>query len=219
MSIKRTFARMFYLLFLSQLSLYAANAKQSTKALSIITPIVEMPSGASSKKQRSYSASSLHPYLSAGIMHLRLKDKDTKERIEANAAFLKAGVALNRYLSLEALIASSFGNSRYKGYGTSKDINARFKQYALYLKAAYPMKNLNPYLLIGAAQHKITRFMRNTQTQNAFSYGIGLAYAINDTLSIEAFYKQDYNAKGFGNRASQDAIRLTSYGMNLTYTF
>ena len=61
--------------------------------------------------------------------------------------------------------------------------------------------------------------MRNTQTQNALVYGIGLAYAINDTLSVEAFYKQDYNAKGFGNRASQDAIRLTSYGMNLTYKF
>ena len=165
--------------------------------------------------------SSFNPrfYSSIGIMHFKLKDLDSKEQISANAPFIKAGIELNRYFSIEALIANSFSDSRYKGYGKSKDINSHFKQYGIYLKAKYPIKNFSPYITAGAQKTKITHLKKSTQTQNSFAYGAGLEYSINNNFSLEAFYKKDYKGKGFGNKANKDEIKLTSFGINLTYKF
>ncbi len=161
----------------------------------------------------------LHFFGSLGLIHFNLKDLDSKEKISSTAPFIKFGIELNRYFNLETIYANSISNSRYKAFGKSKNINSHFKQLGIYLKAKYPIKNFKPYIILGVEQTKITHLKKSTQKQNSFAYGVGFEYRLNSSFSLEAFYKKDYKDKGFGNRAKQDIIKLTSFGINLNYRY
>ena len=157
--------------------------------------------------------------IGVGIMHMRLSDIDSGERISDTLPMVQIGYRWNRWLQSDLYLSASVRNVRYHSGSATSTLSSHFRYQGLYLRASYPLGTLSPYLLAGIGRTTLTNLAGRDRMSVSPGWGAGVSYRINDHVSCDLSYLHQYEAKGFDGRASADRIRIDSVQFGLRYRF
>lgn len=124
------------------------------------------------------------------------------------------GYTINDYFAIEGRYTGTLGDLDFsrpvEGISGDKTIT----NAALYVKAMYPVNNFAVYGLLGYGQTRA-----NNTSDEAFQYGAGLSYNINDKFAVFGDWTNLYDDSGlnYGNDTSDYTINTWNFGV--TYNF
>ena len=157
--------------------------------------------------------------IGAGVMHMRLSDIDSGERISDTLPMVQIGYRWNRWLQSDLYLSASVRNVRYHSGSATSTLSSHFRYQGLYLRASYPLGTLSPYLLAGIGRTTLTNLAGRDRTVVRPGWGAGVSYRLGDHLSADLSYLRHYDGKGFDGRAQKDTMRAQSVQVSLRYRF
>jgi len=162
-------------------------------------------------------------YGGLGIAFKELENEGTSEKFKSTDIGLIAGYRFNLYYAIEARYYASVGDVEYK-HGTTDNTNiddydSSLDAIGIYLKLSYPIKKIEPYILLGYSNVWMDNLEGEKRNEDDFSYGIGLGYYISDNLEVFIDYAKLYDDKGFGGRAITQTIDTDVWMMGVNYAF
>ena len=164
-------------------------------------------------------AGDIKPYAGIGIGSFTTDYGTGIKSKSSIGGFLQAGVNVNPYIAAELRIGgvSSSNVSAPATPGTTSKVNS-FVSYLV--KPQFPVaEHTKVYALIGATTEKVSLtvpgFGTGSSTKTQISFGGGVAYKLQNNLSIGAEYVQySNNANGLNNKA-----KVTGFSGTIEYSF
>ncbi len=162
-------------------------------------------------------------YAGVGIGRFELSDKQTDEAFQSNYVMLKAGIDFNSVLGLEGRYTYGYEDIHYdRGSNQSQqsqDLDAKYSNIALYLKARYAIKDFEPYILVGYGESKTTNIRGFDRYEDGLQYGGGIGYHINSHWEVSVDYVRAYDKKGFDGIGQLDDLKVDLLTFGVTYHF
>jgi len=144
-----------------------------------------------------------------------------------NSGMLQAGYKFNTYIAVEGRYWFGGDENTFveedDGY-----INADVDAWGIYIKPMYPVtEELDIYALLGYASLNYDMnpdFWSPAQTDenhDGFSWGVGMAYAYNDNISIFIDYVSLYDDSNYYSNITTNIvdIKIDTWNFGLTYKF
>jgi opacity protein-like surface antigen len=153
-------------------------------------------------------------YLGLGYSYLKMDQSTTPSKeITGNAGLILAGYDFNDYIGLQARYAMNLGDLTAPT-GTTADT---MMNVGGYLKAMYPISQLNVYGLVGYGQ---TTFKDTTDHSEAgFQWGAGLDYGFTKNIGMFVDYTRLYDDTSFDTLATGSNVLVDSVNVGVTYSF
>jgi OOP family OmpA-OmpF porin len=109
---------------------------------------------------------------------------------ERYGAVARLGYDYNQYIGAEARVLKTFGSDTF----------SEITHYGLYLKPQFHITNeSNIYLLLGYGRTEVkydTGKLSSDESDNGFSYGIGLEYDLSDDSISDNRYDREFDGQG-----------------------
>jgi len=161
-------------------------------------------------------------YFGIGYGWMQMTDRYTDEFFRTFPPMVVLGYQLNDTFALEGRYTRST-KVQYEGGKTFNpdrdDFPTVFSNVGLYLKGSYPIQNVSLYALLGYGQIRLTDIKGSDRTQRSVQWGGGIEYRINSRLGVFADAIRLYSDKGFGGRAQERTVNVTTIMTGVTYAF
>ena len=161
-------------------------------------------------------------YIGIGYGWMQMTDQYTDEFFRTFPTMVMLGYQLNDTFALEGRYTRST-KVRYDGGNTfnpdQDDFPTVFSNAGLYLKGIYPIQNVSLYALLGYGQIRLTDIKGSDRTQRSVQWGGGVEYRINSRLGVFTDAIRLYSDKGFGGRAQERTVNVTTIMTGVKYVF
>ena len=168
-------------------------------------------------------------YLGTGVSYMQLNNTNSNESFSASGIMFQLGYKISHYIAIEGRYYGDIGKISYNHGNTNNpnysDYPGKFSNIALYLKPTYTLYDFSLYGLVGYGEVKLTnipyskKHSEADRAEDGFQWGVGVAYNIDDIVSIYVDYINAYDGKGFDYRAQDAQIRSDLWTFGIAYIF
>ena len=161
-------------------------------------------------------------YIGAGVSSFVLDDDTTAEELSTNTSLVIVGYSYNPYIAIEGRYYKGLGDIDYSAGDTQSPdavYDSDFSNIALFLKASYPVSDMQVYALLGYGQLELTNIAGSDRVEKSLQYGLGMSYKVSDNVELFTDWLRAYDDKGFDGRAKNDDISIDLVSMGVTYKF
>ena len=161
-------------------------------------------------------------YIGLGVGSASVNNDQLNEEISSTMVTLLAGYEYNKYIALEGRVAFGF-NSDYAP-GDTRNILDNYdddiSSWGVYVKPMYPVTDaFDIYALLGYGGVQLKDLEGGDAYETGFQWGLGVSYAVTDSISVFADYVRLYDDTGFDYRAQVQDIDADTWTLGVTYSF
>ena len=106
----------------------------------------------------------------------------SNKELSVGAISVIGGYQISDYVAVEARVGAGVGDDRFLGWTLELD-----NYFGAYVKAGMPINDFYPYALLGMTKGELSPSGYGLSDSD-MSYGVGLAYKVNDQVSLNAEY-------------------------------
>ncbi len=128
--------------------------------------------------------------------------------LSVGAISVIGGYQINDYVAVEARVGTGVGDDSYAGLTLEMD-----NYYGVYVKAGMPIDNFYPYALLGMTKGELSLSgygLSASASESDMSYGVGLAYNVNDQVSLNVEY---------ANMLDKGGVTIDGFTFSAAYHF
>jgi len=161
-------------------------------------------------------------YLGLGFGQASINDEQTNEEITSTMVMLQAGYQYNAYIALEGRASFGFSSDYEPGLtsNTGGDFDDDISSWGIYVKPMYPVTEaFDIYALLGYGGVRLGNLESGDAVEDGFQWGLGVQYAVTESILVFADYVQLYDGTGFDYRAQLEDVDADAWTLGVSYKF
>lgn len=161
-------------------------------------------------------------YVGIGMGAAYINDNTTQEEISSTTLLLQAGYQYNRYVAFEGRVSFGFNTDYDPGdtANTGGEYDSDISNWGIYVKPMYPVTEaFDVYALLGYGGVQLGNLENGDAYVDGFQWGLGVQYAVTESVLVFADYVKLYDDTGFDYRAQLDDVDSDTWVVGVSYRF